>query len=972
MGLLASYATRLNASSASGTVPPLAAYPELGGGLTTSGTSAALTLASGQAFSAYADGLAFAVRMHADAVANATLAVNGKPAKPIVVRTPSGERRVRSGEMITGLRYILHYDALAQGGAGAWTLYGTHAAEATALADAGGVEVTATTVAVLRTIAPRAGMRVRTAGYYAAGDRGDGLYVAEIGAPGTYVDNAGWIIVPTGGDGSAAWILTGRWRQEQFGAVGDATLPLGGKMVTATSTGTAVVTVASTDGLAEGMEVCSVRWHSQPSTAIATPTTIAEILSATSVRMSRTIPAGVHRLNCWRKINPATVGGTDNSASIDVMVAGMIATGRSDADLPQRPGIYHYPTGIQIGDGLGFREIRLHGPHKAQFAAAIGGAAYVFTATDRPGVSITGGRRSGIVAAALYGPIYNYIQALLDVNELAPDTLDWLPPTLPWGGTVPGGLNRRSPLAGIAVDPYAGIAPVAPYGRVLPAGVPTAYGMPLTSEPVMDRCQIMGFAIGTITGPNSPNQGDFERATECFIGACVIASGVYNTQARNQTRGHNLLNGVKTAVSGSLYGDGSGKCNGVFDNLSGSLVYELFDFDVSAFSGVVEFHRIYIEIMGRLGRFVGSAGYNYPLALVGCEFLTGTDLTGEVPAAMIETGERQSVVLDRCAIVGPPRIIAITQGGNPDLTVRDCILRGAEFGPPAAETLPMLRYCGGWLTGSSRFNTNGVDRSRWEGQTTVPFAEYADGALSTRRMGDELYFFTSAGRRARMPKDQAVKRFRARSGRLWTLRQVTDALLAMDSTYTLEDLTWTGIDTARFTLKSAVWGWGSGYRLAVGWGLYHTATATIFVVTSVGAPDGSGNRLVTIKQENNLRLDVTTGATQINYLSDLALSGYLIIVQPDLVLTEEVYVATATAGSATLTNAGRGDGFAGQMTDSIFVGDALRGSIYGEDWFISDQPTTIAGRTAGSPGTIVLSRAADRSGTYPITCVPIH
>ncbi len=78
--------------------------------------------------------------------------------------------------------------------------------------------------AELRAIAPTSGATKITRGYAAAGDGGGGLWVAVTGASaGTYVHNGGTIIVPSGGDGSAAWIrqhdgdVVAAW----FGAVGD-------------------------------------------------------------------------------------------------------------------------------------------------------------------------------------------------------------------------------------------------------------------------------------------------------------------------------------------------------------------------------------------------------------------------------------------------------------------------------------------------------------------------------------------------------------------------------------------------------------------------------------------------------------------------------------------------------------------------------------------------------------------------------
>lgn len=79
-------------------------------------------------------------------------------------------------------------------------------------------------VAQLRAMPVMDNTPVYVEGYYNTYDQGGGYFFGASGAlPGTYVDNGGTIIVPTGGDGSSAWI---RQREpaidvRQFGAKGD-------------------------------------------------------------------------------------------------------------------------------------------------------------------------------------------------------------------------------------------------------------------------------------------------------------------------------------------------------------------------------------------------------------------------------------------------------------------------------------------------------------------------------------------------------------------------------------------------------------------------------------------------------------------------------------------------------------------------------------------------------------------------------
>lgn len=62
------------------------------------------------------------------------------------------------------------------------------------------------TISALRLKQPVVGAGTATLGYYAVGDGGSNLYYGAQSTPGTYVDNGITIIVPTGGDGSLAWL----------------------------------------------------------------------------------------------------------------------------------------------------------------------------------------------------------------------------------------------------------------------------------------------------------------------------------------------------------------------------------------------------------------------------------------------------------------------------------------------------------------------------------------------------------------------------------------------------------------------------------------------------------------------------------------------------------------------------------------------------------------------------------------------
>lgn len=80
------------------------------------------------------------------------------------------------------------------------------------------------TIAALRLISGSPGSTALVNGYYVSGDGAGGpIRTWKTGATGTYTDNGGSIIVPTGGDGSGAWILSSNenYHVKWFGAKGD-------------------------------------------------------------------------------------------------------------------------------------------------------------------------------------------------------------------------------------------------------------------------------------------------------------------------------------------------------------------------------------------------------------------------------------------------------------------------------------------------------------------------------------------------------------------------------------------------------------------------------------------------------------------------------------------------------------------------------------------------------------------------------
>lgn len=122
------------------------------------------------------------------------------------------------------------------------------------------ISVQPPSIAALRTLNPAGYTELYVAGYYTVGDGGGGYFKSATGQPpGAYVDNGGTIIVPTGGDGSSAWlrVIQGALSVAAFGAIGSGDETA--KIQAAIDTGKDIVFPASSYTISAPLQIGSQR-----------------------------------------------------------------------------------------------------------------------------------------------------------------------------------------------------------------------------------------------------------------------------------------------------------------------------------------------------------------------------------------------------------------------------------------------------------------------------------------------------------------------------------------------------------------------------------------------------------------------------------------------------------------------------------------------------------------------------------------
>src|SRR5438093_1312158 len=96
-------------------------YDDLGGVNTVAGTGDAITVTTASGFTALATGHVLSFRAGAGNTTNVTINVDGLGLKPIR-KVTSAEVALIAGDLVAGGRYLLAYDAAANGATGAWLL----------------------------------------------------------------------------------------------------------------------------------------------------------------------------------------------------------------------------------------------------------------------------------------------------------------------------------------------------------------------------------------------------------------------------------------------------------------------------------------------------------------------------------------------------------------------------------------------------------------------------------------------------------------------------------------------------------------------------------------------------------------------------------------------------------------------------------------------------------------------------------
>ena len=562
---------------------------------------------------------------------------------------------------------------------------------------------------------------------------------------------------------------------------------------------------------------------------------------------------------------------------------------------------------------------------------------------DEPAVAVQATLGGLVENIMVEGPLRHFITSngLGRSDQTSPAFND--APEAAW--QQPGALNGYGPFnsgAAVAVDPYSSAKPANAYNDdSYDDPAVGQYGKQLSSRVTFRNCYFSGFTVGGLVKPcDSNDNADYVTFPQCSGEALIYCLSYGNTQARNSGAPSSVWQVFHTFLTNRKHGKQKGNVQGDWSNINLGQGLNIVDIDFET-SGPVSIPDLYIEGGWRIGNVRGRG--HFSLANCSLTFQGSTEsgnyVTRGLPMNLIGQAERADsaippVHLDISGELRVPQFAVFNlQHVTGDLDVRtrredgftagqtylamahDATMGGlvVSYQPFREHTLamgglfPMVNVVTPAIVGPVQFDGELIVSKRSQG---VP---YWSKALRTVSSSAPVPIRTVAGY-----TESAEFSARALNGRILTL--------TLDQLATRQD----------------------ERNLNVGDVMVHNPSGAMGVIASSDA--GTGKLIV--KLFNGFR-DDGGAISWPNGAPDFG-SGYFVTFSGRYYIPGEPLRGNLTAGSPTITNCQRADGFAGGI-DDVAVGDRVGGQEY-TDYEIPFQATVAAKDKAAK--TIPLSLAA--------------
>lgn len=578
-------------------------------------------------------------------------------------------------------------------------------------------------------------------------------------------------------------------------------------------------------------------------------------------------------------------------------------------------GKYLLGNTVNLGYGHTFGSVVLEGDiymyRGGEVVPHISGCILIATAfSDRPAVAINGARGTRLRRIGLYGALYTWIYNRLDMGyghgtgPLSDDTLaaSWQDPAL--AATQE---SRYAPYAGVAIDGYTGVRPGTSYpDQPLPGwiGAIGQYNRGASSDVKLEDVYIIGFNTAVVNQPGDyDGNGDFTMLDHVYMEYNKWGVSVGNGQARNTSMLDCKASHMYCVMVNNIHGKQIGKFSGLVKDLSMWGVNQMIQFS-TFYAEPIKFLQCYSEAMWKIGSLDALATTESSIIFDCCEFSFSnqTDARG-YPAYVLEGGQQQiDVVFKSCIfnIYNAASVVGLYQFG---VQLDGCYIRRDVAHTNLYEMFAHNALAGGFVL-PQLLN---ADRARikvlgYNLDTSTRFASAQYTGIYGRRTSRQscLPIYT----------EQVIPALDQYDSELGRPPRPYFAAVAKSSltTCTLVGSTLTVTFAARTTAQFAIGGPDCGDVI---WD--DQSGSTFWVRSRTGT-----TILCDFRSNYKVVAGVRTPIVAFN-----AASGVLWWCNSRLYTPSYYTHADFTAASNILTNAMRGDGFAGHLTAEIIANDWL-------------------------------------------------
>lgn len=756
--------------------------------------------------------------------------------------------------------------------------------------------------------------------------------------------------------------------------------------LTMTITGGNVASV--TTGFAASQFASTPNWHSQSVTLgnpiLAVGTTVSSVVANTSITFNQNQPAGTYLAFGYL----TTITGTCDDPFIQAAVNFAL---QFKYPVVQSTNGFHRlcANTIQAGWGsfaaLGATlQIQLlgSGTRPVNEGAFPQGTTWLVDFSNAPGLNFQSTRNSQCSGITLLGRDLLWVEFTQVFNNAeSSDPNDWIDPNLAPTGSNSGGIRTHTPFVGISEDTYSGAAPSNPYPDLtFPAftGLSTQYNKGISSN-LKVNCEADGFPVAFAVGLNTNNNGDFLNLDGFNALGGVYGVAIGNTQSRTPTFRNSSIAWFNTVLSNNIMGIATGQLGGTVSDIATGEDYQIFSIS-NASAEPTKFSNIYCEGCLTLGSFAGTATAP-PVIIENLNIQASDTVTLAEPTSLI-SGSGDVTLIDP-QISGSLRLLPLTSGsgriviygGNNDST---------ESGAPSTAVQTFTNFVGGMFPGDAAYNSQGVRRfdvpqpyqgTFWYNSgSAAPCPPASNCVFGAKYYGNVLNFSSpSFGLLNRVPIDPAARTYCDEQNYCYSMARPNAAQIQLANTaFAGVSPTLVG-DVLSFGYCAIFQGGttGANNTLAVGDGLYHANTHTLFVVTSVGSITGNGNCTnvypITAQQQNNI-LITSTNAWAGNNGADATMAGLTYVIKASL-MAPLVLAYGTVASNCAFSAVNFGDGFTGGTLSTYYAsGDAYEGPLpYGNPtapWYVPKAGMTLGAVTNGSPGSIAAGTGTCASSAY--------